>query len=510
MDQLNLDNILAQNINGEVPEDVIKRINPWMRAMKLILAGLVLSTVTFRIGSQIVPAFISLVGMIGMLLGFRFLKPENIWFRLAYDITVVSIVLQIAGYAIDVTYLNQIHSRLQIYGLGGMQTILRIATVFLLWKGIQKIYQKAGMQNTEDSALKLAVWYSVLVILILVSGSSELLLTGMNGWIIFAVILVSYIAILRSVYKEWEHLEQAGYSVQCSVVHVPSWVICVLIVLAAVIVPGISYKVIGNNRPMEWKQIKQEDNGKYKEICTHLVEIGYPKEWVYDLTKKDLEAMKNAVRVIVADFEPQKEDGSFASNVSVKSVYVSKNKAGSEWKVITHFSISDKMTVDGIDSIRIGIDGDSDGKKKSGYILCDRDGITYRSKMFAGENLYRSFDDILSFMREVRYGFSMPKGAVNQRGYVSYEVKNYNWEADTLLWGDSWKQLQEENILPEDERFFSDEITTSICYEHHALKFQYPSASLQERIMGDGEEDINNIKGTTRLRLLFEQESRDQ
>ena len=198
-----------------------------------------------------------------------------------------------------------------------------------------------------------------------------------------------------------------------------------------------SYEIVGNTKPMKWQQTVGKVESSLEKIRTRLVEKGYPEELAKDLTKKDLEDMDRADRVIVKETKLQQID--------VKSVYTACNENGSRWKVVTHFSMEDDFVVDGMDCIWLQWEASAMSELKRdtyrGYVFCEKEGKTYGSKLLKGQRLYDSLDQIPIFdtREELRYAFSMPKGAVKKRGYITYEVVNTDWTKQNLIWGEEWQ-----------------------------------------------------------------------
>ena len=79
MKEEDLDNALINSIPELPPDDIVKEVTPWRKAMNRSLVGLALTTITLNfLGlNYVLPA----VGTILTLLGFRALRGENGWFK---------------------------------------------------------------------------------------------------------------------------------------------------------------------------------------------------------------------------------------------------------------------------------------------------------------------------------------------------------------------------------------------------------------------------------------------
>ena len=66
----------------EPPSEIINSITPWQRALRMILIGLGMTSVTlnFLCLQYLLPA----IGMLLLLLGFRRLRKENEWFTACF------------------------------------------------------------------------------------------------------------------------------------------------------------------------------------------------------------------------------------------------------------------------------------------------------------------------------------------------------------------------------------------------------------------------------------------
>ena len=86
----NFDTMLESSVSGLPPEDVVVEVTPWRKAMRRVLAGIALCTITlnFLCLNYILPA----IGMVLSILGFRSLRRENKWFRNCFIITVIRAV----------------------------------------------------------------------------------------------------------------------------------------------------------------------------------------------------------------------------------------------------------------------------------------------------------------------------------------------------------------------------------------------------------------------------------
>ena len=83
MNDNDFENMLENSVpDGLLPEEIVNNVTPWKKAMKRILWGIALSTVTFNFLylNYILPA----IGLILILFGYRALRCENKWFNMCF------------------------------------------------------------------------------------------------------------------------------------------------------------------------------------------------------------------------------------------------------------------------------------------------------------------------------------------------------------------------------------------------------------------------------------------
>lgn len=77
-----LEELLADSLPDLPPEEIVRSVTPWRRAMDRVLTGSALRAVTLSLfGLQyLLPA----LGTLLLLLGYRALRRENRWFRVCF------------------------------------------------------------------------------------------------------------------------------------------------------------------------------------------------------------------------------------------------------------------------------------------------------------------------------------------------------------------------------------------------------------------------------------------
>ena len=243
-DDIDLRTVFSESFSALPPEEVVRDVTPWKRAMNRVLIGMVLCTITLNFWylNYILPA----VGMVLWLLGLRALRRENGYFTACFVLILLrcacffpTLILNTFACRDDfipervTTSLTQVSVAVQLLGL------------FCLWLGLRAVQQKAGLPPRAGGVLALMVWYGVVYFLALIQYP---------GMILPLLLLVAFIFILRSICKTTKALSEAGYIMHPAPVKVPDlWLV---LILAAVLVLGCAAGYLfGAQHPMDWQPL---------------------------------------------------------------------------------------------------------------------------------------------------------------------------------------------------------------------------------------------------------------
>ena len=136
MKENEFDDLLKGCMEELPPSDIVEGVTPWKQAMNRILWGLALTTITFQFYclDYILPA----VGMLLMLLGFRALRKENVWFKVSWTVVLVRCVYFFGNLILNTTiYRNEIHAFPVAKVISVMFLSLTFVQMFCLWMGIR-------------------------------------------------------------------------------------------------------------------------------------------------------------------------------------------------------------------------------------------------------------------------------------------------------------------------------------------------------------------------------------
>ena len=464
MKDAELDSALKNSIPELPPEDIVKEVTPWRKAMNRSLAGLALTTIMLNfLGlNYILPA----VGVIMMLLGFRALRGENGWFKGCWIISSVRAVCIFASLILNATIYQE-----AVYAsrLSDVFIALNVAMVFLmlffLWKGFRAVQIKAGLPAHAGGAAAMMVWYALVCLL-----AAE----QYTGWLILIALIIAYALIIRSLFKLSGELDEAGYAICPAAVRVSdrTLVIALLAAVAAGIVCG---KLLFNSYPMQWQPMEVSGDTQTAEIKAELSALGFPVDILNDLTDEDIMACEGAARVVVETNFYSADEGRTVESVRDGMIYnytvyddnlritgVAVELDGGRWKIFHHFRWISDPGAYGTESLQLWPayrqcqEGWSPVGDVSGRLLCETDGRTLTAPYYSlGSETYE-YDSMFwgaETVTDVFAAFSLPHGGESCRGYVTYDMAELQ---------DGWM------------------INSWINYTHQRSWFLYPAMTAQE------------------------------
>ena len=467
LSEKDFDALLQNNMPELLPEDIVENVTPWRRAINRVLIGMVLQVITlnFLWLDYILPA----IGLTLMILGFRALQRENVWFRIAWIASLVRAV-----YFFPLLILNATIFQGSAYVTPPLLAafVLNFAIVFLLFfclrRSFMAVQKKAGLSLHVDSATALVIWYALVCLLALLNY---------QGIIIGLMIIVAYIFIIKNLFKLSEELEEAGYAICASPVRLPDKAVGRAIF--AFLVFGITCGYLfGGSYPMQWAVPSHEETAQISEIKAHLIGLGFPAAILDDLTKEDILACEGALQVVVDVEEYPINKGREVHNVNssgerytywhtttvydvkelrITGIAVELPSPTEQWKIFHHFLWSVNPGFRGTEAIQLwpayrNFDNGAWGAlgEVTGQVLYDLKGQTYCAPYYSLESeTYTAYDFFggEQITTDQFAAFSMPNRGQAHRGYISYAVEELK---DGYIL-DSW-----------------------INYVHQRSRFQYP------------------------------------
>lgn len=452
MDEQEFEALLESSVIQPPPEQVVTEVTPWRLATKRILTGIGLTTVTLNFWwlNYLLPA----VGMALMLLGFRALRRENRWLGLCFGITVFRAVYLYASLILNSTiWVSAISPSPVTYGLAGVNLFLTFVQFFCLWGGFRAVQQKAGLPPHAGSAVALLIWYGIIGLLAAMRY---------NGLILPLALLVSYICILRSLWKLSKQLDQAGYAIRPTPVRIEDGIVALAITILLVVGCLLGW-LLGCKYPMDWQAADPAEHSGVEKIAAQLLELGFPDYVLQDLSAEDVAVCDGALRV-VTDVHNHSVNNSENDPLRITGVAVELPGQRERWMIFHHFFWTADPGFYGTESIQLWpaqhiSEGWDSAGDLTGRVLYDEGGQTYSAPYYyLGEQTFTSNSIFWGEQTstDLFAAFSMPETGEHHRGYVAYPVA----------------ELQDGYII---DSWFN--------YTHQRTALQYPAMTAMEHQM---------------------------
>lgn len=474
------EDLLKSSVPYNPPEEIVKVITPWKKAIRHVLAGLALNTLTLNLFylNYILP----LVGTVLSILGLRVLRNETKWFKAYYIFTIIREV-----YFLFILSLNATISLREMIPQAVSVTtnlIMTLLNILFFCGSLYSAEKKAGTPLKKAPMVAFVLWYFVLAFLGVIN---------FNGFIIPWLVIIIFIVILVSLNKISKEIDKIGYTIESAPVKVNDGVMTALLVIALVIGLGCGY-AFGGSYKMQWEAKNKNEHIEVQNVKTHLVSLGFPEGVLEDMTAEDILKCKDATKVVVyEDTAPFNDDTRvvtvteqitpYFSSTYDKTIHdveemtftfigvcLSKEIQGDgDWQLIHHFCWDVNPGFYGTESIQIWPAYRKLGSyisdcEFSGRVLYTKDNIDYVSPYHSlGDETYTS-NSILwgqETNTDVFATFSLPNKGERQRGYIIYGITDNIEDTSSMI--DSW-----------------------INYTHQESFLQYPARTAKEQRQLDG------------------------
>lgn len=473
MNETELDAILQDSLPEPPPDDIANEVTPWRRSMNRVLVGLALNAITlnFLALDYILPA----IGLVLMLLGFRALRKENVWFRCCFTLAVAKAAYFFPTLIMNATIFRSTLSEQPSLGvLSTLSFALTFLQFFCLWRAFKSVKTKAGLPANAGYAVALVVWYFLIALLAL---------SGFDGTLAGTPMVIAYIFIIRGLIKLASEMDEVGYTITPAPVKVAdrNVAIAILVILTVGITCGYLF---GDSYRMAWTAAQPLQQTEVVAIRAHLIERGFPEDVLDDLTVEDILACKGALRVVVdvtdeAVNEGREERETVGNTTHIHTVYdvrelritgVAVELPGEreQWKIFHHFRWLVHPGFYGTESIQLwptsrdGSGGWGEFGDVTGQVLYTLEGQSYVAPYYSlGRETYTSNSIFWGEQTstDVFAAFSMPSHSEDQRGYISYAIQ----EMQDGCIVDSW-----------------------FNYTHQRGWLQYPAMTATEKQMAGG------------------------
>ncbi len=443
-------------------------VTPWKKAMIRIFIGVALSGMTLHVGA--LDVFFPGIGLALSLLGFRAMQQECSWYKKAFLANVVRLAYFMLYVILRTTiWYSKEALTMPLRAASALNMILLFVEYYCLWKGLQdtQLKQKAEAIPGSGTIVGLMLWTILMGFL----GSA-----GYEGLILPLAMLIAYILLLRNWYRFIVKMDEAGCTVETHTRAVSDQRLILL--LAGILLVGcVCGYTFGSRYPMKWTEIDRPAGAeKTKE---NLKNLGFPEEVLQDLTAQDLSACVEATQVIT-----EQDTYDTDNHLRFTGVAVKLGDALDTWVIFHHFTWTETPGFPGTESLtlwptwREAPEGWSEGRKVTGRLLCEQNGVTCTAPYYTLTEEMNTTDTMFwgqQTRTDVIAAFSYPSKAENARGYLTYTTTQQ--EPDTIL-------------------------SSRLTYTHQHTRLQYPARTATEASVQDNWAD-NRAFTTTQTGFQF-------
>lgn len=409
-----MDDRMDELLGELTPDTEDLSVDPWRRPIRLIIWGILLTTVTLNFLNldMLLPG----VGLILMCLGFRPLRRENGGFRVCW---VLSILRLIFALAVDMVYATPFEygSLTTLFYIPG--AVLQLAQLFALRAGLAGVFDRAGAERRLTSMN----WLIAMQFLVAFLG----LLNVGNMGILGLGLLALYVGIIVTLFKLPKALGDTGYALRNAPVRLGDLPTAIVgCVTFALLVAGAYFAGIAMRVPASRPYVPNE------------TALSLPTDMAELLTTGEAALFEDAVDIQYKFREPETlPDGTkiqFCTAVAELSEH--------RLLILHYFRYLEggPKYSDGFDSWMSArftrwVRPDTGSSQPTGAIVFEQDGLTRRAPIRDLEGGYAVTHGILwdDAGDRVSGNVYAPPDAENVRGYVLYMVRaqvntplNYN------------------------------------------------------------------------------------
>ena len=156
--------------------------------------------------------------------------------------------------------------------------------LILLGLGLHSVFKKAELPYKKGYIASLIIWYLVICFLAFINY---------NGIIVPAVMIISYIFILRSLYKLSTSLEKAGFVIELSPPKISDKAIA-LIVSSVLLITTVCGYAFFSQYEMNWEEYTPSISKETEDIKKNLISLGFPELIINDLKEEEILSLKGA------------------------------------------------------------------------------------------------------------------------------------------------------------------------------------------------------------------------
>ena len=420
-----LDTLLQHmEIPGPYPAtDFVKQISPWHHSMRLLLRGMIFTSVKLEIWNlnYILPA----LGSVLMLLALTPLTRESRWFRLAWWGTFgywiqTGILLFIQG---TVWHSHVMESAAGMF-FAWSNWIFYLVIYFAPLLGLSQLCRKAGFPPLNKGLLGMMLMAMLLYFTTDHNAASDFI-----PLLAFAVYFALLLWILR---QSFQRMEQAGYQIHSRPrLLSDAWLGAIL--MGILFLCAVSGMLFCQSYPMHWESTNlQHEHRGQEALMAELIALGMPEHILLDLTAEDVAALAGAKQIIVTQNPlAVKQDmwlvspaGSLSEepDLILTIVAVSFSEENRHLQLIHHFHWVKTVPLGRTASVNIQA---ANASASSGRVLYDQSGETLSSPYHS--ITAATVDPIIAKPEFwVSAIFSAPRDVTHLRGYLMAESNAFS------------------------------------------------------------------------------------
>lgn len=417
MNEEEFDILLEKSLSASLPKEVAQEVTPWKKAMRRVLVGLILSTVTlnFFYLNYILPA----VGTLLSVLGFRALRDDNKHFKACFVTSVLQAVCHFQLSIFNTVLPDGVISKITL-ALVAARAALMIFQLFFFWRAIADVKSAANMPKKATPAAALLVCYALICVCAAIN---------MNSPLVVIPLLILYLLSIYSVHRLSKELDGVGYVIEPTRVKMSDkWIV---LIVASILAVGFTLGyTFGGGYDMEWESADTAVNFEVQATKDALLNLGFPNEVLDDLTDEEVLSLNSAQEVV---YETRDKAMTYSElevgDLIVTTVAVRVASEEEKWTVIHHFAWRDDIDLFGTHSLQVwpayqDSDEWAEYDAMAGRVLYDKDGETFTSPYYSLEN--KAYTATGAFFYQASTDtfaeFSLPKKGENRRGYIMYST----------------------------------------------------------------------------------------
>ncbi len=414
--------LFSEALTEFADDEMTARVTPVRRILPQIIAGLALGMITIEAGA--IGKLLPFAGAVLCFNGFRALRRENAWFRAAYFVSLLKLLLAAADVLLGATAAGESLGSAVLTGWAIAGALLELLRLLALHKGILAVQERAGIARGGRAVLGLIFWYLVLCVL------------AFAGWespVVLAAMLAAYGMILWAISRTVRLLESAGYALRPAAGRISDPVPACLI-FGMVLVGLVLCLAFGQRLPMTWQPAEGREETA---AALRLEALGVPEEVLEDLSAEDMAGFENALRALVRRHGFAADPGESGQEMPWEEADlvlcdIAIELPGNVWVMVHHFSWQKTVPLPGTEAYQVWPISIQEGwysdRSVSGRILCSRRGEEICADLpviMQEEEVSDWFGGTRSQMR-VTSEFSFPQEAEKARGYLIYRMEKPN------------------------------------------------------------------------------------